>query len=369
VTVIVPFRGADADLESGVRGLCSQTYPNYKLLLVVDSQTDPAFPVLTRVAAEAALPGAGRAEVLVAGPAGKHEGQKVHNQLFALRGIYEAAPDDEVWVFADSDAVPGPQWLRSLMLPLRQVKSTGLTTGYRWIFPERPGLREGLWSHAASLMNSSVAVLLGKDEMNHAWGGSMAIRAGTARAGDLRGLLEGALCDDYQFSRSCRSLGKRIYFVPQCLVATPVDFTWKSLVNFVHRQYFLTRIYAPSLFLLGLLFTSLYVAGFWSLVGYLLWCAIQGFRGMTWVWPVSFLAAAFLANQVRSWFRRRIVRRVFGEEGLAKLRTTLTLDRWATPLWMTLHWLLVVYSAFGHTMNWRGIRYRLTGPQKCERLD
>ncbi len=42
------------------------------------------------------------------------------------------------------------------------------------------------------------------------------------------------------------------------------------------------------------------------------------------------------------------------------------LDRWATPLWMGLHWLFIVRSAFGRVMVWRGIRYRVDAPQRVE---
>ena len=48
-----------------------------------------------------------------------------------------------------------------------------------------------LWSHLASVINSSVACLAGKDEWTHAWGGSMALRVEIARRGDLRGLWRG----------------------------------------------------------------------------------------------------------------------------------------------------------------------------------
>jgi hypothetical protein len=45
------------------------------------------------------------------------------------------------------------------------------------------------------------------------------------------------------------------------------------------------------------------------------------------------------------------------------------LDRWATWLWMSLHALLLARAALGRTIRWRGIRYRLHGPQRIERLD
>ncbi|MCX5660060.1 MAG: glycosyltransferase [Planctomycetota bacterium] len=361
-TVVVPFKGVDTDLVSGVRSLCTQDYPDYRLLLVVDSGEDPAYPVLARELER--YPG--RGEILVAGPAGPREGQKIHNQLAALERMERESGDEEAWVFADSDAVPGPAWLGALVGPLCNVNTTAVTTGYRWLIPVdgAPG-----WTRLASVMNSSVACQLGKDRLNHAWGGSMAVLAATARRGGLRERLVGALCDDYQFTHMARDMGLRVYYVARCLVATPAKMTWPGLMNFAHRQYLLTRVYVPGLFMAGLGLTSIYVVGFFSAVASLAATLAMNCGSHAWAWPTGVLALAFLADQVRATQRAQVVRLALGEQAFERLRPTLRLDRWATPVWMTLHWLIIVRSAFGRVMNWRGIRYRLDGPQSVERLD
>lgn len=364
--VIVPFKGIDSDLSAAVASLCNQNYPDYELLLVVQSESDPATPVLR---AEIARHPERKAAVLIAGDAAPNEGQKVHNQLFSLDYTMRETPDlmsrepaqDHAWVFADSDAVPGPEWLARIVTPLKDRKTTAVTTGYRWLVPT-PGA--SLWSHLASCINSSVACQLGKPRYNHAWGGAMAIRTSNARDGKLIDLLRGALCDDYQFSRLARSLGRRVYFVPQCLVPATVDFSLASLVNFAHRQYLLTRVYAPLLFVAAFALTSLYVVGLASILAPLLVPSLHH------AVPGAIIAfsLAHLGDQVRSTIRGRIVRAALGEDAASQLRTTLAYDRWATPLWMTLHWLLIIRAMFGNTMLWRGIRYRLYAPQRCERL-
>ena len=377
VTVIVPFKGIDTDFDAHARSLFEQDYPDYELLLVVDSKNDPCYPLLAQQIEKHPQR---KAEILVAGPTGPHEGQKIHNQLFAIDHLEtrDAITEEEswVWVFADSDAAPGPRWLADLVGPLGRHTSIGLTTGYRWLIPTSPGStnttqpnRSTIWSALASIMNSSVACFHKNDRLNYAWGGSMALRAQTARRGRLRDRLVGALCDDFQFSRLCRDLGLRIYYVPWCLVATRVDLTAASLINFAHRQYLLTRVYAPLIYWAGLAIATLYVAGFlavWaalvaSLAGYSSWGS--------WHWPAGVIAAVFLANQIRSSYRRKVIEKAFGSECLDELKTALYLDRWATPVWMILHWLLILRAAFGRTMNWRGIRYRLGAPQQVERLN
>lgn len=363
--VIVPFRGVDEDLEANVRGMFEQQYPSFHLLLVVDSSDDPSHAVLSKVKGEYPQQ---PCDILVAGPAGANEGQKVRNQLHAIRHIESlggSAKRDDVWVFADSDAVPDPTWLANLVKPLSKERKTGVTTGYRWLVPEQPAT---MWSHLASIMNSSVACMLGKDEHNHAWGGSMAVRADVAEQGNLAGLLEGALCDDYQFTRMCRHMDLRVYYVPSCLVPSRVNFTAASLVNFAHRQYLLTRVYAPRLYVTALVLLTLYP------LGVLAACVSVG-AGVV-MNDITLLIAGsgamvmvFIANQWRASLRQRAAGRSFSDEILADLRRTFLIERWTTPVWMTLHALLAWRAAFGRVMNWRGIRYRLYGPQRVERLD
>lgn len=368
--IILPCKGIDRDLAAGVAALCDQDYPEYELVAVVESDQDPAYAVLL---SEMAKHPQRQGRVIVAGLAPTNQGQKIHNQLAAIDELTERGQggenDDTVWVFADSDIVPGRGWLRALVAPLRAEHKTGLTTGYRWLIPSA-GVGRGRvwWSSLASVMNGSVACLMGRDWLNHAWGGSMALLARTARRGGLRGLLQGALCDDFQFTRLCRSLGLTVYLVPGCVVTTPVAFEWRDLADFARRQYVLTRVYAPKLFIPAVCLTSVYVAGFYSAVA---WLAVELFRppqGGGWMWPAGVLVAGFILNQARASYRRGVVGCLFGDRVDDQLRLAFVLDRWATPLWMTLHWLLVTWSAFGRTLGWRSNRYRLYSPQRVEKL-
>lgn len=360
--VIAPFKGADDDLPAAIESLCTQVYPEYRLLLVVDSQDDPAFAVLTEQAKR--YPHR-RIDILVSGAASADEGQKIHNQLFAIEHLTDA---DVIWAFADSDAVPGTDWLAQMVAPLMKP-TTGMTTGYRWLIPQE-GAKASLPSKLASIVNSSVACGYRSGRISQAWGGAMALRAQTAKQGDLTGYLRGALTDDYQFTRMCRDFGKRVYFVPRALAPTPIDFDWPGFLNFAHRQYLITRIYAPRLFVAGLTILS-----FWTIGCLTTWAALaHGLLGRPiadgwWIVPAIILLSTFVLNQVRSYYRRRVVEQAFGSQMLATLHPTLRLDRFATTMWMLLHWLLMLRALAGGTMTWRGLRYRLDGPQKITRLE
>ncbi|MFA9476844.1 glycosyltransferase [Phycisphaerales bacterium AB-hyl4] len=368
--VIVPFKGVEAALANNIRSLCQQHYPEYRLVFVVESADDPAYPVLKKaVAADT-----GRTiDLLIADRADPTVGQKVHNQLVALAHLERVGSEHEVLVFADSDAVPGPEWLDDLVGPLVKPE-VGVTTGYRWLVPEAdasdPVGKPTIWAKLASVMNSSVACFAVIPMFHLAWGGSMALRVDTAREGDLVGSLRGCITDDYPLSQLSKRVGKRVYFVPRCLIASPVNFSRDELINFAHRQYLITRVYAPWLYVGAVTLPLLYILSFVTA-----WAAVAaGLLNVEWLQPETWWAAVgaivtvTVANHIRATYRKRVVRYAFGQAMADRLRSTLRLDRWATVVWMTLHWLLIIRAGVGRTMRWRGIAYEIRGPQNVRRL-
>lgn len=361
--VIVPVKGADDDLGAHVAAMCALDYPTYELVFVVESTADPAWAALRDRLAEHPER---RARVLVAGTAGPQRSQKVHNQLHALAALEDTCGEDHVWVFADADTVPRPDWLGALVGPTVRTRQTAASTGYRWLIPSAgPGGRTSLWSHLASVVNSSVACQLGRYTFNHCWGGSMAIAVRVARRADLPGYLARAVTDDYQVTRLCRDVGMRIAFVPRCLVPSPVAFDMVGFFEFVRRQYLITRVYAPRLYAAGLAITGLYVAGWLSATASL---AAAAWGQGSWLAPAVAAAAVFSLNQARATWRASVIELALGPGARRMLGTTLLVDRWLTPLSMAVHWAAILAAGIGRTITWRGVRYRLLGPDHVERL-
>jgi hypothetical protein len=79
-------------------------------------------------------------------------------------------------------------------------------------------------------------------------------------------------------------------------------------------------------------------------------------------------ALSGLGNALRAHYRRRIVRHALGDAVERDLHAVLTLDRWATPLWMLAHLAVVLSASVGRTIRWRGVGYRLEAPQRVRRL-
>jgi len=365
--VIVPFKGVEPAMADNLDALCMLDYPRYELLLVVESSDDPAVALLEQaIARHPDRP----ARIVVAGRADAHTGQKVHNLLAALDAA-GPRPDHHALVFADSDAVPGPCWLADLVTPLVYIRHYAVTTGYRWLVP-RPGpgqTRPSIWSHLASILNSSAAMFYARRAYSHAWGGSMAMLAGTAREGDLRGLWRGALSDDYQATRLAKQLGRQVYFVPTCLVASPVSLPADTFFNFARRQYIITRTHMPQLYWIALGFQALYVLG-----GASAWAAAVGLAfvdvGGLWHWwgPAAVIGAVLVANQIRAAFRRRVLRLRFDRRVTDPLVPTRWIDGTLTGVWSAVHLAAILTALTSRTIVWRGIGYRIDGPQSIRRL-
>jgi ceramide glucosyltransferase len=359
VAVVVPFKGLDLDMMTHLRGLLTQDYPDYRLIAVVENDSDPAHAVLT----EAMRSHPDRLEIVTAGAAGDRQGQKVHNLLAGWARVRSLEPAVEAVAFADSDVGAAPHWLANLIGPLL-FEFNGVTTGYRWMIPADARLS----SRLASVLNASVACWAGREQFNHAWGGSMAMRVAFAEEAGLVERWRGALSDDYQVSRMCREAGKRIYFRHDCLVATPTAFTWRGLFEFGRRQYVITRTHAPWLYLGALGLTSLHVLGLAWTVGSLAWLLATQAGRLIWLVPLASLVTASIAHRQRASFRERVIRLAFGEATVERLRGTLKVERYATPFYMTVHWLVVLSAMCGRTITWRGNRYRIRGPQDIEKL-
>ena len=364
--VIVPFKGHDDDLPRHVRALINQDYAEYRLVFVFEDEQDPAYRAIElEIDQHEVKP---PIDFVVAGRAPDDTGQKVHNQIVALDFLEAHNDRSEIWAFADSDAVPGPSWLKKLVSPNVFHESVGATTGYRWLIPELRAQRPTTASMFASVINSAVASLVAYGNLAQAWGGSMAIRTEYARNNGLKDYLRGSLSDDYQFTRMCREAGKRVFFVPHCLVPSPVRFGWRSFFEFGRRQYLITRIHDRPLYLKAVAAVGFYVlANLLAVLGLIL--SVSAANWYVAVGIVLTLLTVATANQTRAYYRRQTIAAAFGRDQLRYLRHTLRLDRFGTLAVMTVNLFLLLSAARGNVIQWRGNRYRLEGPQSVTKLN
>jgi cellulose synthase/poly-beta-1,6-N-acetylglucosamine synthase-like glycosyltransferase len=347
--LIIPCKNLDENFEQNIASFYGQDYGNYLLWFVVEDKADPAYEPLCRLKDKfGGGTNAMDVRVLVAG-AGKECSQKIHNLLYA----YHQIPGDvEVLAFADSDIRVKPHWLYSLVYPLRLVERRGATTGYRWLVPETNNLA----TLALSAVNAKIAQLLGNTPFNHAWGGSMAIRVQLFRELGIEKLWQKALSDDYSLSCAVKDANKKVEFVPGCLVATSESTTWAKLFEFGRRQFVITKVYAPQMWSFGLFSAAYAVFGLWGGASLAIYAGItQNPHILLFIAvPVLF----FIAQLTRAILRQSMAAKLLAEDW-PKLKIAAITDIALFWLWSLLMLVLILSSAFGRTIRWRGIQYKL----------
>ncbi len=363
--IFVPCKGLDPEFEKNLLPLFEQDYPDYELVFVTESTTDPAHAILTRMIQESTR----SAWLLVAGQA-RIRGQKIHNLCAAIEMIDATDRRTEVFVFADADARPGRDWLAEMVAPLGD-KRVGATTGFRWFLPTAAA---GSWKERAaqavvvtllSIWNSAALSLLG-ERSRFAWGGSMAIRRENFERLEIRRRWERALSDDYMLTGAIHEARQRIRFVPAALLPSAARLSWGELLEFTTRQIRITRIYSPNVWKVGLISHGFFVWTFWggvSLVGLL---GRAESRSLPWLLALLYLLAA-LTGWSRALLAQWLLSRTSGNGTLPHSQIS-----WAatvahgilSPVISVLYLFNFLRSRQTRRIVWRGVDYEMISPSE-----
>ena len=356
VSVIVPCKGRDFELERNIEAIFRQVYPFFEVLVVTADENDAAVEPLKCLAAK--FPGH-QIRFVTAGIS-SDRGEKVHNLIQAIASLNKAS---EVIVFTDSDSRPHLSWLQELVAPLRDSQ-IGLSTGYRWYYPARGSLA----SVIRSVWNGSVATLLGNHNHNFAWGGSMAIRKSTFRQARVLDYWERSISDDYSMTQAMKDAKLRIHYEPRCLIGSYGSCGWGELLEWSTRQIILTKVYSRKLWQLALVSQWTFsLVWWWALAGIpvTILAGAPGSAALT-VWSggsrkyVLLAGLLFLFGAVRGQYRLRTIQHLRPEN-----RDEIQSFWWGYVLLFPLASTLTAYnlarSAITSSLEWRGVRYEF-GP-------
>ena len=368
--IIVPCKGLDSAFQQNITSLFNQDYENYLLWFVVAEKSDPAYDELCKLKNQLSQSSKARdVQVFVAGKVGDSQkrdtnseqptkryacSQKIHNLLYAYKKIGD---DIDALAFADSDICVRPDWLSHLVWHLRQTR-IGATSGYRWFIPAKNNPA----SLALSVINAKVAQLLGNTRFYQAWGGSMAIRVDVFREIGLDKIWPKTISDDLSLSHAVKKAGKKVEFVPACLVASYESTTWPKLFEFAHRQFLITRVSAPRTWWFGLISSLYSILGLWAGSVLAIYAALKSSSIdyqllILLAVPVSFFTGGLLSAILRQKMISKLL-----EKDWPKLKLACAADILFFWAWSILLLFLIISSAFGRTICWRGIRYKLLGP-------
>ena len=328
--MIVPVKGEDAGLRENLAALESLDYPDYELIVTAQTAADIPAGVLPR-----------RVKVVLAHGGSAEASEKVRNLAAAVAA---ARRSSDIFAFADSDARVTAGWLRALAAPFDEP-GVGASTGYRWFMPEPASL----WSLLRAVWDGAAFGLLGPGDNPFAWGGAMAIRKEVFFAAGVAESWKTAISDDYALSDAVHRAGLRIAFAPGALAPSPEPITARRFFAWSRRQLVLTRVYSPALWRAALAAHVIYCGGMAAAAA--AW--IHGSSVAPWL-----LAAQLLPGMSKGFRRARLARAALPSHAQ-------WFRRWAwthtllTPA-VTWLWLAVLLaSAVGTSIEWRGRRYRL----------
>ena len=200
VSVLRPLSGAEDNTEANLRGLFTQRYPDFEILLSVHEESDPAVAVAQRVMAEfPRIP----ARLIVAGAS-----PLPNAKVWSLRTLLPEAQHETV-VMTDSDIGIGPDGFATMLSELGQP-GVGLVT-----CPYRATAGPRFWARAEALgLNTEFlgGILTARmlNGMDFAIGCTLATRRADLEAiGGLENL-QRYLAEDFAMGRFMRERGRTV---------------------------------------------------------------------------------------------------------------------------------------------------------------
>ena len=337
VSLIVPLRGSDPELEPSLRSLLEQDYPDYEILLITDEAEDPAAAIIGRLLADSSRHASRSIRHIVAGPA-QRGGQKNYN---LLAGVRAAEPSRALLVFCDGGHWMPPDWLGKLVTPLIEGRAE-VSTGYHDMLVP-PG---NTASAAQALCVLFLKALQHVPALAQPWGGSMAMTRNFYRRVHLEEYWSRQIVDDVSLARLLKSAGTRVHYVSAAMVKTPGGSTsWSDFPAWLYRQLFFLKIYFPLTWAAG------GAIGYAAALG-LVACLVAGVMKTP-----AYLAGPAIFTVLGAGLRR-------GHPSPG------TWGAWLAGGWMALGAACISHARtlFSRQLTWRGIAYRVSRQGEVSRL-
>ena len=343
--IVLCLRGSDPFLDRCLDGLIHQDYPDYELLVVVDSETDEALPHVRRAEKEF---GPDRVQVVV-----RHVNLSTcTRKCSSLRSAYERVHDRiQVVATCDGDTVTHPTWLRELVAPMRDPEVLA-TTGNRWYAPpdhDWAGFIRYYWN--AMAFPAMVAYHI-------PWGGSLALRSEVFRDPVYLDYLAHAFSEDTQLAHYLATRKTHAVSVIPLVMLNEERTTFHSLWGFLQRQMLAARLHHRCWpLVLGNALAIFVVA--WVLLPLTILGGAWNFL-LGWILPATIYSWVVLAEVGRfEWLVRKTQREWHGRT-LPPMTASRLLETYLMPTPTAYFYSLAVVVAWlSRKHEWRGITYRL----------
>lgn len=252
LSVLKPLRGADPFLETNLLTHALQDYPDFELLLGVESLDDPAAEVVDRLSSKFPdLP----LKTIVCGPtlAG-------NPKIWQLERLAHHSHHD-TFLVNDADIVVEPNYFREIVEELEAPNVGGVTCLYR----ARPGgglvsLLEALWVSAE--FQGLVLTASCTQGVSFALGATIAFRNSDLKEAGGFEVLRPFLADDYQLGNHLTKVGRRVVLSRRVVETVLPTTNWREVLQHWLRWSRTVRLSRPRGHA-GLIFTH---GTIWSLL-------------------------------------------------------------------------------------------------------
>jgi ceramide glucosyltransferase len=328
VTILKPLKGTDPEMYESFRSHCLQDYPEYEIIFGVSDSDDPAIHLVKQLKAEFSQ----RAIRLMVCPERLGANVKVSN---LAQMVGEAR--HEYVIVNDSDIRVEPDYLRRVLAPLSDAKVGLVTCLYRGVANSSVGSRLESLGISTDFCAGVLAAQTVENGMRFGLGSTLAFRQRDLRMiGGFEAFADD-LADDYQIGSRISALGLKVKLSD---VVVETFLPRYTLRGFADHQLRWARTVRDSRFW-GYVGLGLTFGLPWAML--LLLVA----HGAGWAWG---LLAATLAMRVS-------VAVVVGKLVLHDRQVVASLA-WI-PLRDMFALLVWIVSFAGHTVAWRGDRFRL----------
>lgn len=331
ISNLKPVRGLDPEALENFASFCRQDYPEYELIFCTTDTNDPAVPVIRKLMQD--FP---ERQIRLLFGAGT---LAINDKVAKLRLMMEHARYEHL-VFNDSDVRVQPDYLRTIVAPLQDLRVGGVTCFY--VSPRESSLVERLQTIGMITdFYAGVLVDWNLEGLNFALGPTIVSTKERIRNFGGFQVLENRPADDFLLGRLIAEQGVEMRLLPYAVETVSDYHGFKELFDKRARWMTVMREMRPWAHF-GLLCT-------WGLP----WCLLAAAVHPTLVVAGGYLGAYFLCRVLIAW-----IIGVYGlrQKGLWKKFPLI-------PLWDGTAFFVWLVSFSRKSIRWRGVDYALRDGQ------
>lgn len=335
VSILKPVRGLDPDAYHNFASFCRLDYPEYEVLFCVGDTSDPALPVIQRLAVD--FPHVHIRTIIGSGR------EATNDKCAKLARLTDEAAC-EYLVINDSDVRVEPAYLRRLIAPLADPKVGAVTCLYA---PDHAVAQKSTWvqdlQEAGMLSDFYPGLFVAKelDGIKFALGPTIATRVSNLREFGGYAAIENRPADDLLIGRLIAEQGREVILLPYVVNTVP-DFQSFGELFFKRLRWMTVMRHMRPAGHLGLIFTL-------GLPWTLLAIALA---------PRPVIALSFLFTYL---LVRTLLTLIVGGVGLRQ--RGLWKQLLMVPLWDAVAAAIWAASFFRRTIRWRGHDYVIVNGQ------